>query len=171
MKEHNRFLMKICAPQNTAFAFIPLFTYQQTRNEKHKFIAEAFVRLVMRIERPANLALQNDAECTLLHSANQRASRLSSLQLGTWEGLNRVKKLTVNRQKRSIMTVNVTNFWVLKNLLKHFKTLKLAYIWRYFEILLVKGQDILQNQYHLILISTKVDITDNHQKLYRKPSK
>lgn len=54
--------MKIGAPpppQNTAFAFIPLFTYLQTRNEKHKFIAEAFVRLVMRIERPANLALQN----------------------------------------------------------------------------------------------------------------
>ena len=83
-------------PQNTAFAFIPLFTYQQTRNEKHKFIAEAFVRLVMRIERPANLTLQNYAECTLLHSANPRASRLSSLQLGTWEGLNRVKK--INRQ-------------------------------------------------------------------------
>ena len=82
-------------PQNTAFAFIPLFTYLQTRN-KHKFIAEAFVRLVMRIERPANLVLQNYAECTLLHSANQRASRLSSLQLGTWEGLNRVKK--INRQ-------------------------------------------------------------------------
>ena len=83
--------MKIGAAQNTAFAFIPLFTYLQTRN-KHKFIAEAFVRLVTRIERPANLALQNYAECTLLHSANQRASRLSSLQLGTWEGLNRVKK-------------------------------------------------------------------------------
>ena len=88
--------MKIGAAQNTAFAFIPLFTDLQTRNEKHKFIAEAFVRLVMRIERPANLALQNYAECTLLHSANQRASRLSSLQLGTWEGLNRVKK--INRQ-------------------------------------------------------------------------
>ena len=98
--------MKIGAAQNTAFAFIPLFTDLQTRNEKHKFIAEAFVRLVMRIERPANLALQNYAECTLLHSANQKASRLSSLQLGTWEGLSRVKKLTVNRQKRSIMTVN-----------------------------------------------------------------
>ena len=69
------------------------------------------------------------------------------------------------------MTVNVTNFWVLKDLLKHFKTLKLAYIWRYFEILRVKAQDILQNQYHLILISIKVDITDNHQKLYSKPSK
>ena len=88
--------MKIGAAQNTAFAFIPLFTDLQTRNEKHKFIAEAFVRLVMRIERPANLALQNYAECTLLHSANQKASRLSSLQLGTWEGLNRVKK--INRQ-------------------------------------------------------------------------
>ena len=85
--------MKIGAAQNTAFAFIPLFTDLQTRNEKHKFIAEAFVRLVMRIERPANLAY---AECTLLHTANQKASRLSSLQLGTWEGLNRVKK--INRQ-------------------------------------------------------------------------
>ena len=85
--------MKIGAAQNTAFAFIPLFTDLQTRNEKHKFIAEAFVRLVMRIKRPANLAY---AECTLLHSANQKASRLSSLQLGTWEGLNRVKK--INRQ-------------------------------------------------------------------------
>ena len=42
--------MKIGAAQNTAFAFIPLFTYLQTRN-KHKFIAEAFVPLVMRIER------------------------------------------------------------------------------------------------------------------------
>lgn len=47
--------MKIGAAQNTAFAFIPLFTHLRTRNEKHKFIAEAFLRLVMRIERPANL--------------------------------------------------------------------------------------------------------------------
>lgn len=118
--------MKIGAPQNTAFAFIPLFTYLQTRNEKHKFIAEAFVRLVMRIERPANLTLQNYAECTLLHSANQRASRLSSLQLGTWEGLNRVKK--INRQPSKKVNYDRKPSWVLKNLLKHFKTLKLAYI-------------------------------------------
>ena len=123
----------------------------------------------MRIERPASLTLQNYAECTLLHSANQRASRLSSLQLGTWEGLNRVKK--INRQPSKKVNHDRKPSWVLKNLLKHFKTLKLAYIRRYFEILRVSGQDILQNQYHLILISTKVDITDNHQKLYRKPSK
>lgn len=86
-------MIKIGAPENTAFAFIPLFTHLKTRNEKHKFIAEAFVRLVMRIERPANLALQ---KYNVLHSANQRALRLSSLQLGTREGLNRVKK--INRQ-------------------------------------------------------------------------
>lgn len=60
--------MKIGSPQNTAFAFIPLFTYLQTRNEKHTFIAEAFVRLVMRIERPANLALQNYNELNAHYS-------------------------------------------------------------------------------------------------------
>lgn len=60
--------MKIGADQNTAFAFIPLFTHLQTRKEKHKFIAEAFVRLVMRIERPANLALQNCNELNAHYS-------------------------------------------------------------------------------------------------------
>ena len=54
----------------------------------------------------------------------------------------------------------VMDFWLLKNqapncktsshVLKntpsrHYKTLELAYIWNYFEILLVKGQDSLQN--------------------------
>lgn len=60
--------MKIGAVQNTAFAFIPLFTHLRTRNEKHKFIAEAFVRLVIRIERPANLALQNYNELSAHYS-------------------------------------------------------------------------------------------------------
>ena len=49
--------MKIGAAQNTAFAFIPLFTYLQTRNEKHKFIAEAFVRLVTRIEKTSEFGV------------------------------------------------------------------------------------------------------------------
>ena len=59
--------------------------------------------------------------------------------------------MTVNRQSLKVFQISLfqpffTNFWVLKNLLKHFKTPKTCLYMKIFRnFTRVEGQDILQN--------------------------